>query len=228
MRNFRFRKGNKSRNNSNVQSLEEIKSNFKKKSFKADIRNTQEVIIERLCYLALSFNLNPKDLIFVDETGTNLSMTRSYARSTKGKRATSLNPVSKGKLLTLIGAVSLQGMIASMTVEGGTKKETFTTYLKDVLCPQLKPGNVVIMDNLSAHKSNEVKELIESKGAKLLYLPRYSPDLSPIELCWSKLKSYLKKKSAGNQDMLQQYIKEALELITIDNIKAFYSHCGYI
>lgn len=182
---------------------------------------------ERSLYLLLSLLINPKDLVFVDETGTNLSMTRTYARSEKGKRANSVKPVSKGKLLTLIGAVSLEGMIASMTVEGGTKKETFITYLSEILIPELKPGNVVIMDNLSAHKSDRVKELIESVGAKLLYLPRYSPDLSPIELCWSKLKSYLKKKAARNIELLQQFISEALELITLDNIKSYYSHCGY-
>lgn len=187
-----------------------------------------EVITERLLYLLVSLILNPKDLVFVDETGTNLSMARTYARGEKGERAHSVKPVSKGKLLTLIGAVSLDGMIASMTVEGGTKKETFITYISDVLVPELKPGNVVIMDNLSAHKSDTIKELIESVGAKLLYLPRYSPDLSPIELCWSKLKSYLKKKAPRNNELLQLYIKEALELITIDNIKSYFYHCSYL
>jgi transposase len=182
---------------------------------------------ERALYLLESLMLDPQDLIFIDETGTNLAMTRAYGRAEKGLRANSVKPVSKGKLLTLIGAVSLEGMIASMTVEGGTKKETFITYISDVLVPELKPGNVVIMDNLSAHKSEEVKELIESTGARLLYLPRYSPDLSPIELCWSKLKSYLKKKAPRNSELLQQFIKEALELITLDNIKSWFSHCGY-
>lgn len=182
---------------------------------------------ERLLYLCLSLFINPKELIFVDETGTNLAMTRNYARSEKGERANSVKPVSRGKLLTLIGAVSLEGIIASMTVEGGTKKETFMTYVSDVLVPELKPGNVVVMDNLSAHKSEIVKELIESAGAKLLYLPRYSPDLSPIELCWSKLKSYLRKKAPRDTEHLQQFISEALELITPDNIKSYYSHCGY-
>lgn len=182
---------------------------------------------ERLCYLFMSLLIDPKYLIFIDETGTNLSMTRTYARSTKGLRANAIKPKSKGKLLTLIGAVSLEGMIASMTVEGGVKEETFTTYIKELLVPELKKGNVVVMDNLSSHKCNEVRELIESAGAKLLYLPRYSPDLSPIELCWSKLKSYLKKKKARSQELLQLYIKEALESITIDNISGYFSHCGY-
>lgn len=168
-----------------------------------------------------------RDLIFVDETGTNLSMNRNYGRAKKGKRALGTNPVSKGKLLTLIGAISLNGMMGCMTFEGGTKKEIFITYIKDVLSPDLREGNIVIMDNLSAHKSNEIREIIESKGAFLVYLPRYSPDLNPIELCWSKLKSYLKKQKARDYESLQVYIREALELISIDNIKGWFSHCGY-
>lgn len=154
-------------------------------------------------------------------------MTRNYGRAKKNKRAISTKPVSKGKLLTLIGAMSLNGMIACMTVDGGTKKETFITYLKDVLSPELRTGNIVIMDNLSTHKSEEVRTIIESKGAILIYLPRHSPDLSPIELAWSKLKSYLRKKKARDYELLQTYIKEALELITIENITSWFSHCGY-
>lgn len=171
--------------------------------------------------------LNSSDLVFIDETGTNLSMNRAYARAKIGKRAISINRVSKGKLLTLVGAMSINGMIACMTYEGGTKIETFLTYLDKVLCPTLRTGNIVIMDNLSVHKCPEVRELIESRGAFLLYLPRYSPDFNPIELCWSKIKSYLKKKKAQDYKLLETYIKEALDTITIENAKGWFSHCGY-
>lgn len=169
-----------------------------------------------------------KDLIFIDETGTNTSMSRSYGRSKKGEKANSIKPSSKGKNVTLIGAMSMNGIIASMTLEGGTKSEVFLTFARELLVPVLSPSSIVIMDNLAAHKTLETRNIIESTGAKIIYLPRYSPDLNPIELCWSKIKSFIRAKSPRTIEHLQQSISQAIQFITPDFAKSFISHCGYL
>ena len=118
-------------------------------------------------------------------------MTRLYARSTGGARIHETTPDGRWKILTILGAISTRGMIATMTIEAATDREIFLAYLDEVLCPKLRPGDVVVMDNLSSHKVQGVRERIEAAGAQLLYLPPYSPDLNPIEKAWAKLKQLL-------------------------------------
>ena len=118
-------------------------------------------------------------------------MMRLYARSTGGARIHETTPDGRWKILTILGAISTRGMIATMTIEAATDREIFLAYLDEVLCPKLRPGDVVVMDNLSSHKVQEVRERIEAAGAQLLYLPPYSPDLNPIEKAWAKLKQLL-------------------------------------
>jgi hypothetical protein len=120
-------------------------------------------------------------LIFLDESGVTTSMTRLYARCPGGPRIHETTPGSHWKILTILGAMSTRGMIATMTIEEATATDIFLAYLDHVLCPQLRPGDVVVMDNLSSHKVKGVRERIEAAGAELLYLPPYSPDLNPIE-----------------------------------------------
>jgi len=121
--------------------------------------------------------------------------------------------------------MSLGGMIASMTIEAATDAEIFLVYVEKVLCPALKPGDVVVMDNLSSHKVNGVRELLLQAGADVLYLPPYSPDLNPIEKAWAKLKQILRKVKARTREALDQAIAEALTLISPDNAKAWFQHC---
>ena len=154
-------------------------------------------------------------------------MTRLYGRSVVGERVYDSKPKNVGKNLTIIGAISLSGVVASMTLEGGVKEEVYFAYIEQVLLPELEPGKIVFMDNLSSHKSEKIEKLIESKGAKMRFLPRYSPDLNPIELCWSKLKSFLRSKKARTKEFLEKYISEGLELITNANCKGWFEHCGY-
>ena len=136
-------------------------------------------------------------------------------------------PQGHGKVLTTLGAMSLRGLEAVMTIESPTDGEVFLAYLDQVLCPQLIPGDMVIMDNLSAHKVRGVHERIEACGAELLYLPPYSPDLNPIEKAWFKLKQYLRAVKARSAEAREQAIREALKTITADNAAAWFRYCGY-
>ena len=129
--------------------------------------------------------------------------------------------------MTLLGAMSVDGLVATMTVEAPTDSEVFLAYLEQVLCPRLKPGDVVVMDNLSSHKVAGVRELIEAAGADLLYLPPYSPDFNPIEQCWSKLKQALRSAKARSVHALQQAVAEAIPTISPNNAQAWFRHCGY-
>jgi transposase len=131
-------------------------------------------------------------LIFLNESGVSTQMTRLYARCAGGARIHETAPDGRWKILTILGAICTRGMIAAMTIEAATDREIFLAYLDEVLCPKLRIGDVVIMDNLSSHKVQGVRERIEAAGAQLLYLPPYSPDLNPIEKAWAKLKQLLR------------------------------------
>lgn len=130
-------------------------------------------------------------------------------------------------MLTVLGAMSTRGIVAAMTVESATDGDVFLVYLEQVLCPKLQPGDVVVMDNLSAHKVQGVRELVAATGAELLYLPPYSPDFNPIEKAWAKLKQLLRAAKARTAEALDQAIAEALKAITADNAAAWFRHCGY-
>jgi transposase len=154
-------------------------------------------------------------------------MTRLYARCPGGPRIHETTPGSHWKILTILGAMSTRGMIATMTIEEATDTDIFLAYLDHVLCPQLRPGDVVVMDNLSSHKVKGVRERIEAAGAELLYLPPYWPDLNPIEKAWSKLKLLLRSAKARTREVLDQAITDLLPQITPDNAQAWFRFSGY-
>ena len=154
-------------------------------------------------------------------------MTRLYARCLGGPRIHEAMPGSHWKILTILGAMSTGGMIATMTIEEATDTDIFLAYLDHVLCPQLRLGDVVVMDNLSSHKVKGVRERIEAAGAELLYLPPYSPDLNPIEKAWSKLKLLLRSAKARTRELLDQAITDLLPQITPDNAQAWFRFSGY-
>jgi len=151
-------------------------------------------------------------------------MTRLYARSLGGARICEATPDGRWKMLTILGALSLRGIIATMTIEEATDGDIFLAYLDHCLCPQLRTGDVVVMDNLSSHKVDGVRQRIEKCGAELLYLPPYSPDLNPIEKAWSKLKQLLRSAMARSKDALDQAITDLLPQITPDNATAWFRH----
>lgn len=166
------------------------------------------------------------DLIFQDESGTTTDMARRYGRSKIGDRVIDSVP-GAWRTLTVLGAINLDGWVATMTIEGATDGDVFQAYLRDVLCPQLKPGKVVVMDNLKAHKVNGVRQLIESTGATLLYLPPYSPDFNPIEQCWSQFKRILRSLKARTLTALEAAIPEAQKVLCKEHLVGYFRHCGY-
>jgi transposase len=154
-------------------------------------------------------------------------MTRLRGRAPRGRRIAEATPQGHWQVLTTLGALALRGIVGAMTVEAATDGEIFLAYLEHVLCPHLQPGDVVVMDNLSAHKVAGVRELLAGRGAELLYLPPYSPDFNPIEQCWSKIKLILRTLKARTAEALQQAVARALAAITPDNARAWFAHCGY-
>jgi len=172
-------------------------------------------------------NVKPEDLIFIDETGINLALVLTYARSVKGTRAYGERPYQRGQNVSLMGAIALRGFLGAMTVEGGTNGDVFRVFVEQILVPCLWPGAVVVMDNLSAHKVKGIQEIIEAAGAKVVYLSPYSPDFNPIENCWSKLKQYLRAVSAQTRDALETALTAGLEVISLKDIRNWFSHCCY-
>jgi transposase len=164
---------------------------------------------------------------FIDEAGSNIAMTRLFGRAKPGERVVEAVPQNYGENVLMLAAVSLDGIDAPMTISGAVDGLVFLEYVKQVLCPTLKKGDVVVMDNLSAHKIKGVREEIEACGAKLIYLPPYSPDLNPIEKCWSKIKTYLRQAKARTREALEQALKEVLLLITKEDAKGWFMSCGY-
>ena len=166
-------------------------------------------------------------MIFLDETGATTEMTRRYGRAIPGKRVREGTPAGHWRTLTVLGAIRQSGWVATMTIEAATDGEIFQAYLEQVLCPQLQPGDIVVMDNLSAHKVPGVRELIENAGAELRYLPPYSPDFNPIEKCWSKFKQLLRSAKARSLEKLESSVADALTAITPQDMQGCFHHCGY-
>jgi len=149
-------------------------------------------------------------------------MTRLCARRPDGRRIHEATPGGHWKIMTILAAMRLRGITAAMTIEEATDGDIFLAYVEQVLCPTLAAGDVVVLDNLSAHKVKGVEELIQARGAALLYLPPYSPDLNPIEKAWAKIKQLLRSRCPRDPAALQQAISEALALITAEDAQAWF------
>jgi transposase len=167
-------------------------------------------------------------LLFVDEMGTNTSLSPLYAWAPKGQRAYWSVPRNRGTNTTVLSSMSLRGMGSSLTVEGATTSVVFEAYdVEQLLAPTLRKGEVVVMDNLSAHKGERVRELIEERGCELMYLPSYSPDLNPIEEAFSKIKRLVRKAEARTREALVEAIGSALSAVSSKEARSFFEHCGY-
>ena len=185
---------------------------------------------QRTEFQANQASLAADQLVVLDECGTHISLTPLYGWAPRGQRVVGRVPRNRGKNLTLICALtSGQGLAGqtAMTLDGAMDRLAFEAYIEQVLAPHLVSGQSVIMDNLSAHKSARVRQLVEAKGCKLVFLPAYSPDLSPIELAFSKLKQYLRRAGARTREALESAIGEALKTITPEDARAYFKHCGY-
>jgi transposase len=206
-------------------SAAEVGSASEKNSLQATERDTEANLKHREEFVAKIRTVAPELLIFLDESGITTSMTRLYARTLGGKRIHESTSGGHWKIMTILGAMSFCGMVATMTIEEATDADIFLAYVEQVLCPTLKPGYVAVMGNLSSRKVNGVRTRIEKAGAEVLYIPPYSPDLNPIEKAWSKLKQLLRTAKASTKEALDQAIEEALKLISLDNAKAWFKHC---
>lgn len=193
-----------------------------KKSLYAVERDTEANRERRSEFLEAIRTIPPESLIYLDESGVTTSMTRLRGRCLGGRRIHEATPGGHWKILTILSAMSLRGLVATMTIEEPTDSDIFLAYVEQVLCPALAPGDVVVMDNLSSHKVQGVRELIEEAGARVLYLPPYSPDLNPIEKAWAKLKQLLRSAKARTKEALDQAIAELLPMITEHDAQAWF------
>lgn len=166
--------------------------------------------------------------MFIDESSTNIALVGRYGRAPRGERALDGAPRNWGENVTLISSIHLKGMGPSMSLSGSADAEAFKLYLKHFLCPTLRPGRIVVMDNLSVHKNKKVRELIEGCGCELVFLPPYSPDFNPIEEAFSKIKAVLKKARARSVEALVEATGQALSAVTEQDARGFFWHCGYI
>jgi transposase len=173
-------------------------------------------------------SIEPERLVFLDETGTHLAMTPLYGRAPRGERVHDRRPVNRGRNQTLIGALTLDGVETAMTVEGWTNGPVFLAFVVHCLVPILLPGDVVVLDNLGAHKTQDVRDAIENAGATLLFQPPYSPDLNPIEECWSKVKASLRRSKARTRDALVEAMGEALDAVTPKDSLGWFIHAKAI
>lgn len=201
-----------------------------KKTLRADEQGREDIRAERASFAARTTGLDPHRLVFVDEAGVATDLTRSHARAPKGRRAHGTAPAGRWRRLTVLGALSADGVAAAMSVERATDTAVFTVFLDRVLIPELvrtKPGAVVVMDNLGPHRAPVVRRKLEAAGLGLLYLPRYSPDLSPIEPLWSKLKGALRAAAARTVEALEDALTAALARVTAADARGWFQHCGY-
>ncbi|MGH3144882.1 MAG: IS630 family transposase [Rubrobacter sp.] len=176
----------------------------------------------------LAARFDARRLVFVDESGFHTSMTRLRSRAPRGERARGRVPRNRGKNQTLIASVTLEGgMGEAVSIKGSTDAEVFEAYVERFLAPTLAGGQVVVLDGLGAHRTERVRELIEGRGADLLFLPSYSPDLNPIEEAFSKIKNIVRSAAARTREALVEAIAEAMSAVTLEDVAGWFAHCGY-
>jgi transposase len=172
-------------------------------------------------------DIDPARLRFIDEAGINLALTRLYGRAPAGERVVESVPRNYGAQTSLISSVSLSGVEATMSVEGAVDTLVFNAYVEQVLRPTIKAGDVIVLDNLAAHKASCIEQVAADSGAQVIWLSPYSPDFSPIEMMWSKIKAYMRAAKARTREELEKALAAALKLVTENDCLAWFTHCGY-
>jgi transposase len=194
-----------------------------KKSLAASERDEQA----RTAWRAVVAQLDPGQLVFVDESGTNSSVTRLYGWAPHDQRATGSVPRNHGKNTTVVAALAPDGLHEPWMIEGAMETATFAWYIREQLGPTLRPGQVVVLDNLSVHQAESIRQAIEARHCQLLFLPPYSPDCTPIEQAFSKSKAILRGLGARTRETLWEAVRLAVEAITPDDALAWFAHAGY-
>ena len=198
-----------------------------KKTLRASEQDRPDVARARRLWRKRQTGFDPAKLIFLDESGAKTNLTRLCGRALKGQRVHASAPHGHWQTTTMISSIRLDGSTACMALEGTTDTESFRAYVRQVLLPTLRPGDLVIMDNLSPHKSDPTLALITNAGAQALFLPAYSPDLNPIEKMWSKIKSLLRTAEARTPAELITAIGQALAKVTVQDALGWFISCGY-
>ncbi|NEQ18697.1 MAG: IS630 family transposase [Microcoleus sp. SIO2G3] len=210
-----------------VSCITKTKTYTKKKTLRSSQGKTERVQKLRTEYWQQVKQVDPENLIFIDEMGVLLGLTRTEARSPHGSRVYDFKPFYRGAKVTVIGAISLKEILAVMTLNGSMDGNAFKVFIEKCLLPQLWSGAVVVMDNVPAHKVEEIKPLIQSVGANVLYQSPYSPDFNPIEHWWSQLKAFLRQFSPTTTKMVDTLIATALHLINPEHLKNWFTNCCY-
>jgi transposase len=224
---FEERTGRRTSESSVKRALKKLGYKRKKKGFVATERESERVKDARKAFMAWMPRLDSSRLVFIDETWTSVGMARKHARAQRGQVVMDTVPGSARSTVTLIGGLTVDGLIGAMTVNGGTDTEVFLAFLSEVLLPQLDPGDVLIMDNLAAHHSQRVRDLLVEWRMGVIFLPPYSPDLNPIEMVWAKLKSLLRAARARTRDALDQAIAAAMAHVSTQEARRYIRHAGY-
>ncbi len=172
--------------------------------------------------------LTPADLVFVDETSTHTALTRRRARAPRGERAVGRVPRNHGPNVTLLAALTPDGIGPALAIPGAVDGAAFALYAERLLAPTLRPGQIVVLDNLSAHKSADARTAVEAAGARLLFLPAYSPDFNPIALAFAKVKERLRAAAARTPDGLAAATASAIDAVSAADARGFYAHCGFV
>lgn len=197
----------------------------KKKSRHADEQGRPDVKRKRRTFRAKMKRIRPSRLIFLDETGVTTAMTRAYARSPRGERAVGSAP-GKWESFTVVAALGVDGAVAPLVLPGAIDAAAFDSYVEQVLAPELRPGDVVVWDNLPAHQTRAAARAVRRAGARLIWLPPYSPDYNPIEQLWSKTKAHLRRAAARTKDTVYTALGEALDDVTIRDVLGWFKHAG--
>jgi transposase len=200
-----------------------------KKTLLARERDRPDVTEARATWRAELAAIDPRRLVFLDESGIDTRLTRAYGRAARGRRALGKVPRGRWERLTVIGALALDGVVAGMSVAAATGTAVFLAFVEQALIPALRgrPDAIVVMDNLAAHKAERVRAALDAAGVGYRYLPAYSPDLNPIEPCWSKLKSWLRAKAARSLEALDAELGPALAAITARDARGWFRLAGY-
>ena len=196
-----------------------------KKTLHAAEQNREDVKLQRKLWLLALLDLDPKHLVFIDESGAKTNMTRLHGRARHGNRLFAYAPQGHWCTTTMISSVRLDGTTAAMEIEGATDSAVFRAYVRHVLTPTLHPKDIVVMDNLRAHYDAKALALIEATGARVKFLPPYSPDYNPIEKMWSKIKNLLRGFATRTQNELSAAITRAFEAVTPSDVQGWFSSC---
>jgi transposase len=200
---------------------------LQKKTIHAAEQDRPDVAQRRADWVLARAGFDPRRLIFIDETWAKTNMTRLRGRAPRGERLLAKVPHGHWHTTTLIAALDIDGVRCATTVDGPVNADVFTAFVEQVLCPKLRPGDIVVMDNLGSHKGDKVRRLIEQRGARVMLLPPYSPDFNPIEMVFSKIKQALRSIACRTQAALWTAMQSVLDLVTPGDAAHCFRHCGY-